>query len=97
MSENVLYSRRAETVIDDNCGLSKFYSIATTLSNDLQVRFLNQVDEVESMDWDFHYKQHLLTLHFDVYGGVSIIDNEFTPRTAAAREELGQYLRTRVF
>ena len=42
-----------EAVIDDNCGISKFYAIASTLAEDLQVKFLNQVDDAESLDWDF--------------------------------------------
>ena len=38
-----------EAVIDDNCGISKFYAIAETLSADLQINFLNQVDDAESL------------------------------------------------
>ncbi|HOZ77150.1 MAG TPA: hypothetical protein PLY34_04100 [Ferruginibacter sp.] len=59
-------------VIDDNCGISKFYAIADTLSVELQVRFLNQVDDAESLDWDFHYKNQLLTLQYNIFNGVSI-------------------------
>lgn len=61
-----------EAVIDDNCGISKFYAIAGTLANDLQVNFLNQVDDSESLDWDFKYKNQLLTLHYNIFNGVSI-------------------------
>jgi hypothetical protein len=61
-----------EAVIDDNCGISKFYAIAHTLSADLQVSFLNQVDDAESLDWDFQYKNQLLTLHYNIFNGVSI-------------------------
>jgi hypothetical protein len=61
-----------EAVIDDNCGVSKFYAIADTLATDLQINFLNQVDDVETLDWDFHYKNHLLTLHYNIFNGVSI-------------------------
>ena len=42
-----------EAVIDDNCGISKFYAIAHTLAEQLQVIFLNQVDDSETLDWDF--------------------------------------------
>lgn len=61
-----------EAVIDDNCGISKFYAIADTLSADLQVSFLNQVDDAETLDWDFKYKNQLLTLHYNIFNGVSI-------------------------
>jgi len=59
-------------VIDDNCGISKFYAIADTLAIELQVSFLNQVDDAESLDWDFHYKNQLLTLQYNIFNGVSI-------------------------
>lgn len=62
-----------EAVIDDNCGISKFYLIADTLSSQLKVTFLNQVDDSENLDWDFQYKNHFLTLHYNTYNGVSIL------------------------
>lgn len=62
-----------EAVIDDNCGVSKFYSIADILSEGLHVNFLNQVDDAETLDWDFKYKNHFLTLHYNIFNGVSIL------------------------
>ena len=38
-------SGATEAVIDDNCGISKFYAIANTLAEHLQVQFMNQVDD----------------------------------------------------
>lgn len=61
-----------EAVIDDNCGISKFYAIARTLADDLQVKFLNQVDDAETLDWDFQYRGQFLTLHYNMFNGVSI-------------------------
>ena len=61
-----------EAVIDDNCGISKFYAIAQTLAADLQIKFLNQVDDSETLNWDFHYQNQLLTLHYNIYNGVSV-------------------------
>jgi len=62
----------SEAVIDDNCGISKFYAIANTLSKDLKVNFLNQVDDAETLDWDFQYRGQFLTLHYNIFNGVSI-------------------------
>ena len=62
-----------EAVIDDNCGVSKFYLIADTLAQKLNVTFLNQVDDAETLDWDFQYKNHFLTLHYNIFNGVSIL------------------------
>ena len=36
------------------------------------VIFLNQVDDAESLEWDFQFKNQYLTLHYNIYGGVSI-------------------------
>ena len=62
-----------EAVIDDNCGISKFYLIADVLTDQLKVTFLNQVDDAETLDWDFQYKNHFLTLHYNIFNGVSIL------------------------
>ncbi|MDQ6843051.1 MAG: hypothetical protein M3Z92_01670 [Bacteroidota bacterium] len=62
-----------EAVIDDNCGVSKFYSIADILAEGLHVNFINQVDDADTLDWDFKYKNHFLTLHYNTFNGVSIL------------------------
>ena len=61
-----------EAVIDDNCGISKFYAIAETLSTELNVHFLNKQDKADCLDWDFHYKDKSLTLRYNVFTGVSL-------------------------
>ena len=48
-----------EAVIDDSCGISKFYAIADVLSKALKVNFLNQVDDADSLNWDFSYKKQI--------------------------------------
>lgn len=65
-------SGNTEAVIDDNCGVSKFYAIAKTLAAELQIKFLNQDNDAETLDWDFHYQNQLLTLHYNIYNGVSV-------------------------
>ncbi len=51
-----------EAVIDDNCGMKKFYSIANTLSKELRIKFTGKQDNFDTTDWDFSYKGHLLKL-----------------------------------
>lgn len=72
-----------EAVIDDNCGISKFYAIASTLSSELQVDFLNQIDDSDTLDWDFKYKNQFLTLHYNIFNGVSI----FPQHTKSIKQE----------
>ncbi|MBC7886616.1 MAG: hypothetical protein H7Z13_01910 [Ferruginibacter sp.] len=60
-------------VIDDNCGISKFYAIAETLSTELKINFINHSnDEAGSLGWDFKYKNQVITLHYNMFNGVSV-------------------------
>ena len=91
-------SGATEAVIDDNCGISKFYAIANALAEDLHVQFMNQVDDAETLDWDFKYKDALLTLHYNIFNGVSIFpyrQNEYT--RPALVMEVASFLEKRAF
>lgn len=72
-----------EAVIDDNCGISKFYSIAGTLTDELKVKFINQVDDADILSWDFKYKKHFLTLQYSIFNGVSILPQPVKNASAA--------------
>ncbi len=89
-----------EAVIDDNCGISKFYNIANTLVSDLKIKFMNQVDESENLDWDFKFKGNLLTLHYSMYNGVSImpqmLKNNYTKQNNAVLE-VASFLHKRIY
>ena len=74
-----------EAVIDDNCGITKFYAIANTLTEHLKIQFMNQVDETENLDWDFKYKNQFLTLHYNIFNGVSIFPQQATPKNEERR------------
>lgn len=97
MSYVLLSAKNAEVIIDDNCGISKFYAVANLLQNDLQIVFLNQVDDVELLNWDFSYKQKFLTLHYDVYGGVSIKESVAKQQEDLVSKELGDFIHSKVY
>jgi hypothetical protein len=97
MSYLLLNSHNAEVVIDDNCGISKFYAVANLLQDDLQISFLNQVDDIDLLNWDFSYKKKFLTLHYDIYGGVSIQESINNPKQDLVSRELGDYLHSRAY
>ena len=88
-----------EAVIDDNCGISKFYSIAGTLSDELKVTFINQVDDADSVNWYFKYKKNLLTLSYNIFNGVSILPGNMQNSRNAnkAVEDLAQLLVQRAY
>jgi hypothetical protein len=62
-----------EAVIDENCGFDKFYGVADLLAEKLAVQFTNKIDDLDTSYWDFNYKGHKLTLHYNIYNGVSIL------------------------
>ena len=66
-----------EAVIDDDCGLKRFYEVADILSDDLDIKFLAKLDDFDSLVWDFNYKGHTLTLHYNIYTGISIYPRKF--------------------
>lgn len=88
-----------EAVIDDNCGISKFYAIANTLAEQLQVIFLNQVDDSDTLDWDFKYKGQYLTLHYNIFNGVSIFPQKAANQKTQSKAvmEVAQFLQKRAF
>lgn len=73
-----------EAVIDENCGFEKFYGIAGLLTDKLQVNFTNKIDDMNTSYWDFNFKGHKLTLHYNIYDGVSIFPVRH--RDAVARD-----------
>ena len=88
-----------EAVIDDNCGISKFYSIAGTLTEGLKVQFLNQVDDADTLNWDFKYKNIFLTLHYNIFNGVSILPKNIINKRKVnkAVEEVADFLQRNVY
>ena len=61
-----------EAVIADDGGLKQFYHVADVLSNDFKVNFSNKEDDFDTIDWEFKFKGHYLTLHYNIYNGISI-------------------------
>jgi hypothetical protein len=80
-----------EAVIDDNCGMKKFLSIANMLVSEHKIKFIAKEDNSDTVDWYFRYKGQVLNLHFSIYNGVSIYngsirDNQMVTELAASLE-----------
>lgn len=88
-----------EAVIDDNCGISKFYKIARALNDELKIKFLNQEDEADTVHWDFKYKKYLLTLSYSIFNGVSIFpkENKATEKANRVVQDLASLLRQKAY
>lgn len=72
-----------EAVIADDGNLNLFYQIAGILQDDLRLRVLQKEDEFDSISWDFRFKGHYLTLHYNIYNGISV----FPTRTRDALQK----------
>ncbi|HMF70116.1 MAG TPA: DUF3630 family protein [Flavitalea sp.] len=88
-----------EAIIDDDCGLKRFYEVANILSDDLEIQFQNKEDDFDTLTWDFRFKGHLLTLHYNIYTGISLYPRKF--REAPAKEndaviEVANFLETKL-
>ena len=65
-----------EAIIDDDCGLKRFYEVANILLDDLKIRFTNKQDDFDTLTWNFTYKGHLLTLYYNIYTGISVFPHK---------------------
>jgi hypothetical protein len=84
-----------EAVIDDNCGMKKFFNIANHLSSELKIRFISKEDNCDRVDWKFNYKGQPLTLQYNIYNGVSICTHDRKYNDTV--NELAQMLEQRCF
>ena len=61
-----------EAIIDDNCGFDKSYAAARILEQELNIVFINKLDGFDTLYWDFKVNGNLLTLHYQVFFGLSV-------------------------
>ena len=62
-----------EAILADDGGLNLFYHVAGIINED-------------SINWDFKYKGHPLTLHYNIYNGISVHPTK--TRSALPKENL---------
>ena len=89
-----------EAVIADDGGLKQFYRIANVLSHDFNINFSNKEDDFDTIDWEFRFKGHNLTLHYSIYNGISIFPTK--TRDALSKDnkavvELANVLEVKLF
>ena len=85
-----------EAVIAENCGFDKFYKVADLLADKIKIKFTNKIDDSDTSYWDFIFKGHKLTLHYNIYDGVSIFPRnwkEAVRRDNEAVKELADILK----
>lgn len=61
-----------EAIITDSGGLKEFYHIANILTQDFKISFSSKEDDFDTIDWEFRFRGHNLTLHYSIYNGISL-------------------------
>lgn len=61
-----------EAVIDSDGNLQRFYQVADILTDELDVKFSKKEDDFDTLYWEFTFSHHHLTLHYNIYNGISI-------------------------
>jgi hypothetical protein len=61
-----------EAIIADDGNLTLFYRVAGIINEDLRLKFVKKEDEFDSINWNFKFKGHPLTLHYNIYNGISV-------------------------
>lgn len=73
-----------EAIIADDGNLNLFYRVACIINEDLRIKFVNKEDEFDSINWDFKFKGHQLTLGYNIYTGISVFPTK--TRNAAIKD-----------
>ena len=92
-------SGHIEAVIDEDGGLNTFYEVAYILNKEYKVKFINKNDEFDTIVWDFRFRRHSLSLHYNIYSGVSIISlpsKYSVEKDNKVVKELSIFLQTRL-
>lgn len=89
-----------EAIIADGGGLKQFYHIANVLSQDFKIKFSNKEDDFDTINWEFRFKGHDMTLHYNIYNGISLFPTK--TRDAVNKDnkavvELASVLEGRLF
>ncbi|MGB4776151.1 MAG: DUF3630 family protein [Daejeonella sp.] len=61
-----------EVVIHEDCDIEVFYEIASILEKEFKILFIKKLNGLDCSYWDFNYEGQQLTLHYNIYMGVSI-------------------------
>jgi hypothetical protein len=63
---------KLEIVINDDCNLQEFIAITELIADFLNVKFTNKMGDLHSQYWDFMFDGVLMTIHHNVFIGISI-------------------------
>ena len=59
-------------ILCERCEFDEFYKMANTLQKELNIVFVNKIDDFDSIYWEFKFEDRELILHYNIYLGVSV-------------------------
>jgi hypothetical protein len=80
-----------ELVIQEDCDFNSFYQIAEQLRTELEISFLERLDDFDTVYWPFVYRCGYYVLHYNVYTGVSIYPQNTTRATESEKAFLTDF------
>jgi hypothetical protein len=85
-----------EIVLNSNCGWETFYQTVTLLESLVGPSFTEKVNDFDSAYWSFSYLGSILTLHYNIYFGVTLFPRAFKEASPLDNENtasLGELLK----
>ena len=61
-----------EVILDGDCGFDRFYTAAEILQNNFHLTFTNKLNDLDTLYWDFVYRECKLVLFYNIYEGITI-------------------------
>ena len=79
-----------EVVLDDNYDFEKFYSATKILQKQFSFRLVEKLDDFYTLYWDFEKEEKRLTLHYNIYLGLSLYSTRQINITKEENQEILQ-------
>jgi hypothetical protein len=67
-----------EAIIADDGNLNMFYRVAGIINDAFKIKFTDKEDDFDSINWNFKFKGHQLTLHYNIYNGISVFPTKIS-------------------
>jgi len=83
-------------IIEEDCNIDVFYYAAGILITHLKVDFNNKLNDFDTIYWDFQFDNTVMTLHYNIYLGLSLFPTRLREASRAdnvAVLQIGQVLK----
>lgn len=91
MNMKVIYNEEngfLEAELIGNCDFALFYQLTEMMEKEMGIEFTGKLDDADSIYWDFTINGSSLTVHYNVYLGISLLPAKFASSSAAENKEV---------